>query len=154
MSAVTPKSLLKKNKIGSLARVLVDLSQTDRSCDCRPGECEATDRYVDQLQDMLRYSAPKTGVAGMFAESIQVTEGSRNRRLRKISGWRIEDRQPIGTSFIEANCFYKRKRLHIWLVDLLRYVVKVARWYTNRLNAKKWARTCLITNLTRSCVSI
>ena len=47
--------------------------QTDRSCDCASGKsCVASDRYIEQLEDVLRFCCPKGRVGGMFAESIQV----------------------------------------------------------------------------------
>lgn len=46
--------------------------QTTRSCNCSPGQCVASGKYVDQLEEVLRYSAPKGRVGGFFAESIQV----------------------------------------------------------------------------------
>lgn len=32
----------------------------------------ASGKYVDQLEEVLRYSAPKGRIGGLFAESIQV----------------------------------------------------------------------------------
>ena len=46
--------------------------QTTRTCNCSPGKCEASAKYVDQLEEVLRYSAPKGRIGGFFAESIQV----------------------------------------------------------------------------------
>lgn len=46
--------------------------QTTRTCNCTPGQCAASGKYVDQLDEVLRYSAPKGRVGGFFAESIQV----------------------------------------------------------------------------------
>jgi len=46
--------------------------QTTRTCSCSPGKCEAASKYVDQLEEVLRYSAPKGRIGGFFAESIQV----------------------------------------------------------------------------------
>ncbi|KAK2170495.1 hypothetical protein NP493_1149g00072 [Ridgeia piscesae] len=50
--------------------------QTERTCACAAGECQACDGYVDQLQDVLRHSHPQTGIAGFFAESIQGVGGT------------------------------------------------------------------------------
>ena len=51
--------------------------QTDRNCECKPGECQACDQYVNQVQDVLQHSAPKGGkVAAFFAESIQGVGGT------------------------------------------------------------------------------
>ena len=36
------------------------------------GECEASEQYVRQLEDVLDHCAPKAGVAGFIAEYIQV----------------------------------------------------------------------------------
>lgn len=51
--------------------------QTNRDCSCQPGQCEASDQYVHQVQDVLMHSTPKGGkVAALFAESIQGVGGS------------------------------------------------------------------------------
>lgn len=50
--------------------------QTTRDCDCAPGQCSACDMYIDQLEDVLRYSVPKGKVGGFFAEPIQGVGGS------------------------------------------------------------------------------
>ncbi|KAI9555756.1 hypothetical protein GHT06_018271 [Daphnia sinensis] len=50
--------------------------QTTRSCNCSPGQCVASGKYVDQLEEVLRYSAPKGRVGGFFAESIQGVGGT------------------------------------------------------------------------------
>ena len=49
--------------------------QTDRKCDCSPGQCNATDKYVDQLDELLAYTVPQKKVAGLFVESIQGVGG-------------------------------------------------------------------------------
>ncbi|GAB6021674.1 Alanine--glyoxylate aminotransferase 2, mitochondrial, variant 2 [Chamberlinius hualienensis] len=49
--------------------------QANRDCDCSPGQCKACDGYIDQLDEVLKYSVPKSGVAGFFAESIQGVGG-------------------------------------------------------------------------------
>ena len=46
--------------------------QTTRSCDCKPDHCQASDRYLEQLDDVLNYEVNKKKVAGIFIESIQV----------------------------------------------------------------------------------
>lgn len=50
--------------------------QTNRACQCSPGNCEACDKYIDQLEDVLRFSTPKSGIAGFIAESIQGVGGT------------------------------------------------------------------------------
>lgn len=51
--------------------------QTTRDCSCEPGQCEACDNYVNQVQDVLQFQAPKGGkVAAFFAESIQGVGGA------------------------------------------------------------------------------
>ncbi|XP_033754471.1 alanine--glyoxylate aminotransferase 2, mitochondrial-like [Pecten maximus] len=50
--------------------------QVQRSCDCAEGQCEAGDRYVEQLEDVLRFSMPKGRVGAFFAESIQGVGGT------------------------------------------------------------------------------
>ena len=46
--------------------------QTTRSCNCENNHCQACDRYVEQLEEVLNYEVPKKKVAAMFIESIQV----------------------------------------------------------------------------------
>ncbi|CAM2724083.1 unnamed protein product [Rotaria socialis] len=50
--------------------------QTTRSCSCQKDHCQASDRYVEQLEDILHYEVPKKKVAAMFIESIQGYGGS------------------------------------------------------------------------------
>jgi len=50
--------------------------QTDRQCDCKSGQCKASDQYVDQLEDLLNFGVPKKGVAGFILESIQGVGGT------------------------------------------------------------------------------
>jgi len=35
------------------------------------GVCSSADKYVGQLEEVIKYSIPKKGVAAFFAESIQ-----------------------------------------------------------------------------------
>ncbi|XP_046559357.1 alanine--glyoxylate aminotransferase 2, mitochondrial-like [Haliotis rubra] len=51
-------------------------SQTIRSCNCAEGECEASDLYVEQLEDTIRFSMPKDKVGAFFAESVQGVGGA------------------------------------------------------------------------------
>ena len=47
--------------------------QTQRKCTCQPTICEASHAYLNQLDEVFKYSLPKDGkVAAFFAESIQV----------------------------------------------------------------------------------
>ena len=47
--------------------------QTQRTCKCQEGSCQASQAYLGQLDEHFQYSLPKGGkVAGFFAESIQV----------------------------------------------------------------------------------
>ena len=47
---------------------------TQRKCTCGP-ICEASDAYLNQLDEVFKYSLPKDGkLAAFFAESIQVWE--------------------------------------------------------------------------------
>ena len=47
--------------------------QAQRPCQCQVGECAAGPAYLDQMDEVFKYSLPKGGkVAGFFAESIQV----------------------------------------------------------------------------------
>lgn len=45
--------------------------QTTRNCNCSPDKCEASGNYVQQLEEVFKYSLPKGKCAAMFAESIQ-----------------------------------------------------------------------------------
>lgn len=47
------------------------ITEIDRECSCQPGECNACDQYINQLQDVLVTCTPKGRVAGFIAESIQ-----------------------------------------------------------------------------------
>merc|ERR1719220_1164387 len=50
--------------------------QTTRKCTCGP-ICEASDAYLNQLDEVFKYSLPKDGkLAAFFAESIQGVGGS------------------------------------------------------------------------------
>ncbi|XP_060566435.1 alanine--glyoxylate aminotransferase 2, mitochondrial-like [Ruditapes philippinarum] len=51
-------------------------AQTIRDCDCAAGECKAGDMYLDQLEDVLRFSMPKGKIGAFFAESIQGVGGT------------------------------------------------------------------------------
>ena len=46
------------------------LVQTDRTCSCADGQCQAEDEYLEQLQEIFDNSIGKR-VAGFFAEAIQ-----------------------------------------------------------------------------------
>jgi len=48
--------------------------QTIRSCDCSAGQCEASDKYVHQVDDLLKHSCPKS-IAGIFIEPLQGAGG-------------------------------------------------------------------------------
>jgi len=50
--------------------------QTDRDCQCLPGECQAGDRYAEQFKEVLDYSTPKGKIAAVFLESIQGVGGA------------------------------------------------------------------------------
>lgn len=50
--------------------------QTTRSCNCSPDHCQASDRYVEQVEEILNFEVPKKKVAGIFIESIQGYGGS------------------------------------------------------------------------------
>ncbi|KAI6219286.1 Aminotransferase, class III [Aphelenchoides besseyi] len=48
----------------------------NRKCDCEKGYCKASDQYVDQFNEVLRYDFPKSsGPAAFLAESIQGVGG-------------------------------------------------------------------------------
>lgn len=50
--------------------------QTIRNCNCGEGQCEAGDKYAEQLQDVIRFSMPKGKIGAFFAESIQGVGGT------------------------------------------------------------------------------
>ncbi|KAF4531767.1 hypothetical protein B566_EDAN017135 [Ephemera danica] len=50
--------------------------QTTRKCNCSPNNCEAADKYYQQLEEVFKYSLPRGRVAGFFAESIQGVGGT------------------------------------------------------------------------------
>lgn len=52
------------------------VAQTIRPCSCPAGTCQASDMYVDQLEDVLRFSMPKEKVAAFFAEPVQGVGGA------------------------------------------------------------------------------
>lgn len=46
-----------------------------RKCQCTGENCAASDKYLEQLENVFKFSLPKTGqVAAFIAESIQVSE--------------------------------------------------------------------------------
>lgn len=45
--------------------------QADRDCDCKPGECKASDNYLQQLEDDLKFSMPNKRVGAFLHETIQ-----------------------------------------------------------------------------------
>ncbi|XP_013396767.1 alanine--glyoxylate aminotransferase 2, mitochondrial-like [Lingula anatina] len=50
--------------------------QTNRSCSCAEGACEAVDRYIHELEEVMRYTMPKGRIGAFFAESIQGVGGT------------------------------------------------------------------------------
>lgn len=50
--------------------------QTNRACDCVDAECDASNKYIDELKSLIQYSLPKGKIAGMIAESIQGVGGT------------------------------------------------------------------------------
>lgn len=51
--------------------------QADRECPCSTANrCYAEDMYYDQLYDVIKFSTPKNGIAGFWAESIQGVGGT------------------------------------------------------------------------------
>lgn len=57
------------------ARCRDSVAQTQRQCDCLPGECKASEMYADQLEELLYHSAGKR-IAGFFSEVIQGAGGA------------------------------------------------------------------------------
>ncbi|XKL63936.1 hypothetical protein PGB90_006300 [Kerria lacca] len=49
--------------------------QTTRNCNCSTFKCEATENYYKQLEEVFKYSVPRSHVAGLIAESIQGVGG-------------------------------------------------------------------------------
>lgn len=50
--------------------------QTIRPCECAEGSCQATDMYIEQLDDVLRHSLPKDKCGAFIAEPIQGVGGA------------------------------------------------------------------------------
>lgn len=50
--------------------------QTSRKCSCEPRECEAKEKYVEQVEELFYYNLAKGNLAGFFAESIQGVGGT------------------------------------------------------------------------------
>ncbi|XP_067938457.1 alanine--glyoxylate aminotransferase 2, mitochondrial-like [Watersipora subatra] len=51
------------------------LIQPDRDCSCQPGKCEASERYLEEVNDVLTFCSPENKM-GLFAhESIQGNAG-------------------------------------------------------------------------------
>ncbi|XP_969816.2 alanine--glyoxylate aminotransferase 2, mitochondrial [Tribolium castaneum] len=50
--------------------------QTSRSCSCSVENCEAKDKYLEQLRDIFKYNVRPGGLAAFFAESIQGVGGT------------------------------------------------------------------------------
>ncbi|XP_015789616.1 alanine--glyoxylate aminotransferase 2, mitochondrial [Tetranychus urticae] len=46
------------------------LVQTNRTCDCSSGKCQASEMYLQDLDEVLATAVPKGGVAGFIIESI------------------------------------------------------------------------------------
>ena len=59
-----------------------------QTCAEGEGECaDAVDRYMEQLEEVVRYSLPKgRSVAGFFAESIQAETG---KQINSSRDWKI-----------------------------------------------------------------
>ena len=57
----------------------LNYTYSQRKCNCEPTTCEASNAYLNQLDEVFKYSLPKGGkVAAFFAESIQVCEKKTN----------------------------------------------------------------------------
>lgn len=50
--------------------------QTTRDCNCNPMECNASEKYYKELENVFKYSLSVGKVAGFFAESIQGVGGT------------------------------------------------------------------------------
>lgn len=50
--------------------------QTNRHCDCLLSQCRASEKYLEQLDELFLCSLSRGKVAGMFAESIQGVGGA------------------------------------------------------------------------------
>ena len=50
------------------------LIQTDRACSCDNGSCAAGERYLEQLDEVLRCSCPQK-IAAFFIEGVQGVGG-------------------------------------------------------------------------------
>ncbi|XP_066256543.1 alanine--glyoxylate aminotransferase 2, mitochondrial [Euwallacea similis] len=50
--------------------------QTERSCSCSCGDCQAGNQYINQFNEDLKFEFSKSGIAAFFAESIQGVGGA------------------------------------------------------------------------------
>lgn len=50
--------------------------QTSRNCTCSQNNCEANDKYLDQLREMFKFNLKPGSLAAFFAESIQGVGGT------------------------------------------------------------------------------
>lgn len=51
------------------------LVQPNRQCNCQANDCEASDKYIQDLEELLHSTVPKNRIAGFIAESIQGVGG-------------------------------------------------------------------------------
>merc|ERR1719367_1661766 len=81
--------------------------QVMRDCSCQPGSCMAAGAYMEQFEEVVKYSLPKgPSLAAFFAESIQGVGGSMQypkgylkrafKRVRELGGVCISDEVQTG----------------------------------------------------------
>ena len=84
--------------------------QTQRACNCQAGTCNASEAYLNQFDELFKYTLPKGGkLAAFFAESIQVGRV-----------WNICASMAVGfyTSFWYINFPLSDLKKAIWLSNL------------------------------------
>lgn len=60
--------------------------QTDRDCSgtCTANYCTSSDKYIEQLDELLTYTIPQKKVAGFFLESIQVLYDRHSQKFKNL----------------------------------------------------------------------
>ena len=51
--------------------------QADRHCECQEGHCSATGAYMDQYEEVVKYSLPKGSFSSIFGHTIECQFNSR-----------------------------------------------------------------------------
>lgn len=91
--------------------------QTKRFCECPPNQCEASNKFYEQLVNTFQYNVPISGAAALIAESIQGVSGVKEfpryflrkayELIKSNNGLFISDE--VSGSFFEIWICYKSK---------------------------------------------